>query len=78
MEFIECKNQTPVVCPGTKYCFTHLRAIAMGRRRIKEMCTFFSKTIVKRTQPGQRQSVQHEGEINCHHGACGMELKNCC
>lgn len=30
--------------------------------RIKEMCTFFSKTIVKRTQPGQRQSVQHEGE----------------
>lgn len=26
------------------------------------MCTFFSKTIVKRTQPGMRQSVQHEGE----------------
>ncbi len=30
------------------------------RSGIKEMCTFFSKTIVQRTQPGQRQSVTHE------------------
>jgi hypothetical protein len=29
---------------------------------IKEMVTFFSKTIVKRTPAGQRQTVQHEGE----------------
>ncbi|CAM9420158.1 unnamed protein product [Chrysoparadoxa australica] len=35
------------------------------RQGIKEMCTFFSKTITKRTQPGQRQSVQHE-EYNVH------------
>jgi hypothetical protein len=29
---------------------------------IREMCRFFSKTCVKRTQPGQRQTVQNEGE----------------
>ena len=28
---------------------------------VKEMITFFSKTIAKRTPPGQRQSVQNEG-----------------
>lgn len=38
-------------------CFAHFFCCS-----IKEMSTFFSKTIVKRTQPGQRQSVQHEGE----------------
>lgn len=26
------------------------------------MLTFFNKTIVKRTPPGQRQTVQHEGK----------------
>lgn len=35
------------------------------RQGIKEMCIFFSKTIVKRTQPGMRQSVQHE-DYNVH------------
>ncbi|CAM9378391.1 unnamed protein product [Phaeothamnion confervicola] len=35
------------------------------RQGVKEMATFFSKTIVKRTQPGMRQSVQHE-EYNVH------------
>ena len=35
------------------------------RQGIKEMATFFSKTIVKRTQPGQRQTVQHEA-YNVH------------
>lgn len=31
------------------------------RSTAKEMLTFASRTIVKRTQPGQRQSVQHNG-----------------
>ena len=31
--------------------------------RVKEMITFFCKTITKRTPPGQRQSVQNEGKI---------------
>ncbi|KAG5192655.1 soluble NSF attachment protein receptor [Tribonema minus] len=35
------------------------------RAGIKEMCTFFSKTIVKRTPAGQRQTVQHE-DYNVH------------
>lgn len=30
------------------------------RGTVKEMLTFFSKTIAKRTPPGQRQSVQNE------------------
>ena len=30
------------------------------RGTVKEMMTFFNKTIAKRTPPGQRQSVQHE------------------
>ena len=30
---------------------------------VKEMITFFCKTITKRTPPGQRQSVQNEGKI---------------
>ena len=29
--------------------------------RVKEMISFFSKTVAKRTPPGQRQSVQNEG-----------------
>jgi synaptobrevin family protein YKT6 len=33
------------------------------RGTVKEMITFFDKTIAKRTQPGQRQSVQNEGEL---------------
>jgi len=35
------------------------------RSGVREMITFFSKTFVKRTKPGQRQSIQHEGH-NCH------------
>lgn len=31
------------------------------RSTAKEMLTFASRTIVARTQPGQRQSVQHNG-----------------
>ena len=34
------------------------------RGTVKEMITFFDKTIAKRTQPGQRQSVQQEGPDN--------------
>mmetsp|Transcript_25117 Transcript_25117/g.47220 ORF Transcript_25117/g.47220 Transcript_25117/m.47220 type:complete len:201 (-) Transcript_25117:67-669(-) len=33
------------------------------RGGVKEMLTFFSKTFTARTQPGQRQSVQHEAYI---------------
>mmetsp|Transcript_19984 Transcript_19984/g.29563 ORF Transcript_19984/g.29563 Transcript_19984/m.29563 type:complete len:200 (+) Transcript_19984:49-648(+) len=35
------------------------------RQGIKEMASFFSKTIVKRTSPGQRQTVVHE-DYNVH------------
>lgn len=35
------------------------------RSTVKEMLVFVSRTIVKRTQPGQRQSVQHN-EYICH------------
>jgi hypothetical protein len=28
---------------------------------IREMCRFMSKTLIKRCQPGQRQTIQHEG-----------------
>jgi synaptobrevin family protein YKT6 len=45
------------------------------RQGIKEMTTFFSKTIVKRTQPGQRQTVQHEGEGKGHRSAAGAGAK---
>jgi len=31
------------------------------RGTVREMLVFVSRTIVKRTQPGQRQSVQHNG-----------------
>lgn len=35
------------------------------RSGVREMINFFSRTFIKRTEPGQRQSVQHE-EYNCH------------
>jgi synaptobrevin family protein YKT6 len=35
------------------------------RQSVKEMITFLSKTIVQRTQPGQRQTVQQE-DYFCH------------
>ena len=38
------------------------------RGSVREMITFFSKTIAKRTPPGQRQSVQNEGfSLYYHH-----------
>ncbi|GMI43917.1 hypothetical protein TrCOL_g13376 [Triparma columacea] len=43
------------------------------RQGVKEMLTFFSKTFTKRTQPGQRQSVQHESYIvHCYVRADGL------
>ena len=35
------------------------------RGSVKEMLTFVSRTVAKRTQPGTRQTVQHE-EYYCH------------
>ncbi|TDH72026.1 hypothetical protein CCR75_004463 [Bremia lactucae] len=35
------------------------------RSGVREMINFFSRTFIKRTKAGQRQSVQHE-EYNCH------------
>ncbi len=32
--------------------------------RVKEMVTFFNKTITKRTPAGQRQSVQNESKCS--------------
>jgi len=31
------------------------------RSSVREFIVFVSRTVAKRTQPGQRQSVQHEG-----------------
>lgn len=33
------------------------------RRSVKEMLVFISRTIVKRTPPGGRQSIKHEGAL---------------
>ncbi|KAF0775266.1 hypothetical protein AaE_001034, partial [Aphanomyces astaci] len=43
-------------------------------RRVRDMINFFSRTFIKRTPKGQRQSIQHEGtnhiyvsvKYNCH------------
>ena len=40
---------------------THIGFRYISLYRVKEMITFFSKTVAKRTPPGQRQSVQNEG-----------------
>jgi synaptobrevin family protein YKT6 len=41
--------------------------------RVREMITFFSKTIAKRTPPGQRQSVQNEEYfVHCYMRADGL------
>ena len=32
---------------------------------VREMVTFFGKTFMKRTEPGKRQTILHEG-YNCH------------
>ena len=32
---------------------------------VQQMLTFFSRTFIKRTEKGSRQTVQHE-EYNCH------------
>ena len=40
------------------------------RSTVKEMLVFVSRTIVKRTQPGQRQSVQHNGAPPPRGGGC--------
>ena len=29
--------------------------------RVREMCTFFTRTFIKRTPSGSRQAVEHEG-----------------
>ncbi|RYG99111.1 hypothetical protein EON65_50620 [archaeon] len=42
--------------------FSHI-LIKFVLDRVKEMISFFNKTIAKRTPLGQRQSVQNEGEM---------------
>ena len=40
---------------------------------VKEMLLFLSKTFLKRTEPGQRQSVEHEGYVvHCHVRSDGL------
>ena len=38
------------------------------RQTVREMLAFVSRTIIRRTAPGQRQSVQHEGMSYGHLG----------
>ena len=48
------------------------------RGSVKEMLTFVSRTVAKRTQPGTRQTVQHE-EYYCHaHNRDGLVSQPCC
>mmetsp|Transcript_10182 Transcript_10182/g.14872 ORF Transcript_10182/g.14872 Transcript_10182/m.14872 type:complete len:200 (-) Transcript_10182:116-715(-) len=43
------------------------------RQTVKEMLTFMAKTFIKRTQPGQRQSVTHEGYVvHCYVRSDGL------
>merc|ERR1712125_74378 len=43
------------------------------RQSVKEMLTFLTKTFIKRTEPGQRQSVTHEGYIvHCYVRSDGL------
>ena len=45
-------------------CLSLTFLIAFFTLSVREMLTFFSKTIAKRTPLGQRQSVQNEGIMN--------------
>lgn len=43
------------------------------RQSVKEMLTFLTKTFIKRTEPGQRQSVSHEGYVvHCYVRSDGL------
>lgn len=39
---------------------------------IREMCRFMSKTLIKRCQPGQRQTIQHEGTCSEVHSVFSL------
>lgn len=43
------------------------------RQSVKEMLTFLTKTFTKRTEPGQRQSITHEGYVvHCYVRSDGL------
>ncbi|GAX28755.1 synaptobrevin homolog YKT6 [Fistulifera solaris] len=43
------------------------------RQSVKEMLMFLTKTFMKRTEPGQRQSVEHEGYVvHCYVRSDGL------
>lgn len=43
------------------------------RQSVKEMLNFLTKTFMKRTEPGQRQSVEHEGYVvHCYVRSDGL------
>lgn len=43
------------------------------RQSVKEMLLFLTKTFLKRTEPGQRQSVEHEGYVvHCYVRSDGL------
>jgi len=43
------------------------------RQGVKEMLTFFTKTVIKRTQLGQRQSIEHESYVvHCYVRSDGL------
>ena len=47
--------------------------IFVHTQSVKEMLLFLSKTFLKRTEPGQRQSVEHEGYVvHCHVRSDGL------
>lgn len=53
--------------PGSRFFFHGMpKTQALYQlRRVREMINFFSRTFIKRSQAGQRQSIQHE-EYTCH------------
>jgi synaptobrevin homolog YKT6 len=57
---------------GSRCCFVFiLRNIY--KQAVKEMLMFLTKTFMKRTEPGQRQSVEHEGYVvHCYVRSDGL------
>ena len=52
---------------------SHLLTSASNFQSVKEMLLFLTKTFTKRTEPGQRQSITHEGYVvHCYVRSDGL------
>ena len=76
--YFYCGDQYYVVhCAFSKH-FSHMNGLyndfpKSKLQGVKEMLTFFSKTFTKRTEPGQRQSIEHESYVvHCYVRSDGL------